>query len=87
MSKLTGFSFQISQQENAHLKNIDASVVVLTTISEGWKKYSTKLKPFDNLRVTLKNLRVKASTIKTLCCTLLQAPLLLLGTKLFIIAR
>ncbi|CAN6451774.1 unnamed protein product [Victoria cruziana] len=47
------------QWENAHLKNIDASVVVLTTISEGWKKYSTKLKPFDNLRVTLKNLRVK----------------------------
>ncbi|KAF3780877.1 Transmembrane protein [Nymphaea thermarum] len=59
---LTQSSECYKQWENAHVKNIDASVVVLTKISEEWKQYSTKLRPFDNLRRTLKNLTLKAST-------------------------
>ncbi|XP_031499489.1 uncharacterized protein LOC116263835 [Nymphaea colorata] len=56
---LTQSSECYKQWENAHVKNIDASVVVLTKISEEWKQYSTKLRPFDNLRRTLKTLRLK----------------------------
>ncbi|WOL02839.1 transmembrane protein 214-A-like [Canna indica] len=46
------------QWEKLHIENVDASIVVLHSLSSEWKKYSPKIS-LDALRVTLQNLRVK----------------------------
>ncbi|XP_031477415.1 uncharacterized protein LOC116248647 [Nymphaea colorata] len=45
--------------EKVYLEQIDRSVVVLTKLSEEWKQHSTRLAPLENMRLTLKNLRLK----------------------------
>ncbi|KAF3780252.1 hypothetical protein EJ110_NYTH39624 [Nymphaea thermarum] len=45
--------------EKVYLEQIDPSVVVLTKLSEEWKQHSSRLAPLENLKLTLKNLRLK----------------------------
>ncbi|CAN6445750.1 unnamed protein product [Victoria cruziana] len=45
--------------EKVYLERIEASVVVLTKLSEEWKEHSARLAPFENMKQTLKNLILK----------------------------
>uniref|UniRef100_A0A2P2LD02 Uncharacterized protein MANES_15G131000 n=1 Tax=Rhizophora mucronata TaxID=61149 RepID=A0A2P2LD02_RHIMU len=49
------------QWDKIYLENLQASVAILKRLSEEWKELSVKLAPFDPLRETLKNFRLKVS--------------------------
>lgn len=64
MNTLSALNLLKLHQEMLHLANKEASVIVLQMLAGQWNEHAVRLAPLDNMKETLKSLRLKVFDYK-----------------------